>query len=742
VIAVRLLFPIHYPVFGGPHNQALRLAQALDVHGWATTVVLPDDPGNAAGRLRSAGLDVVMMPLHRLRATTSLREQAALLARFWTEVRALRGLIRERGIDVVQVAGLVNPHAALAARAEDVPVVWQLVDGRTPAVLRRMLTPVVGRLADVLMFTGQRIAELHTDGVLPRQTSLVFYPPVDPDIFRPRPELRAQARTALGIPEAGAVIGMVANFNPQKGVEDFVRAAAQVVQAVPGCHFVAVGATYATHARYERTVRDLADSLGLTKHLTFAGARDDVELVYQAMDIKMITSVPRSEGATTAAIEAMACGVPVVTTDVGAVREVIADGETGLLVPPRQPTALAAAVVRLLKDSELRTAMGAAARARVETRLAIDRCIEVHLRAYEAAVAARPRPARVVGTDLDSGSSSCTAVISARPDPLDQLQALLRCPACRGGLAWSPHSVECCGCGLHYTVTDGVPVLLLDNSDADHDELDHDHGHGGHGVPAGHAARQAAWFDRGVLEAFEIRRPHGTPAFHAWLLGEKMRRALRGIATVMPGGTALTVCGGSGMDAEYLARAGAAVIASDISLGAARRTAERARRSMLPILPVVAAIERLPFADRAVDLVLVHDGLHHLELPMEGLCEMARVAGRAVSITEPAKAAATTVAVRLGLADEIEESGNRVARLRPRDLSEALERDGLHVKFAERYAMYYRHQPGRASRVLSLAGPLPGATAWRAANMAFGRIGNKLTVTALRPPDGDSVVGS
>jgi hypothetical protein len=162
---MRLLFPIHDPVFGCPHNQVLRLA----------------------------GLDVISMPLHRLRATTSPRAQADLLTRSRTEVRALRRRIRERAIDLVQVAGLVNPHAALAARAEGLPVVWQMVDGRAPAALRRMRTSVASRLADVLMFTGQRIAELHTDGVLPHQPSMVFYPPVDPDVFRPRPELRAQS---------------------------------------------------------------------------------------------------------------------------------------------------------------------------------------------------------------------------------------------------------------------------------------------------------------------------------------------------------------------------------------------------------------------------------------------------------------------------------------------------------------------------------------------------------------------
>ncbi len=735
---MRVLFPIHYPVFGGPHNQALRLARALEGHGWTTTVVLPDEQGNATARLRSAGLDVLTMPLHRLRASTNPREQVALLARSRAEIRALRSLIRQRRIDLVQVAGLINPHAALAARAEGVPVVWQLVDGRAPAALRRTLLPMVDRLADVLMFTGQRIADLHTSGVLPRQPSVVFYPPVDTGVFRPRCELRSQARAALGLANEEPVVGMVANLNPQKGLEYFVRAAALVRQAIPACQFMVIGATHATHQRYEQAVRGLVDELGLHHSVAFAGACDNPELTYQAMDLKLVTAVPRSEGATTTAIEAMACGVPVVTTDVGAVREVVAHGETGFVVPPRQPPELAAAVIRLLKDPELRAAMGAAARSRVEARLNLDHCLDTHLRAYDAAIAVHSRTTKhVPPRSVTNGNHSGNGEAGPREDALHRLRALLRCPACRGALARSRHRLDCTGCDRQFPIADGVPVLLLDESLADHDELDHGHRHGAHrhDGTGGNASRQAAWFDREVLAAYEVRRPHGTPAFHAWLLGEKLRRALEGIETTMPGGTALTVCGGSGMDAEYLARAGATVISSDISLGAARRAAERAQRSMLPILPVVAAVEQLPFAGRAVDLVMVHDGLHHLDHPMAGVREMARVARGAVSITEPAKAAITGAAVRLGLAQEIEEAGNHIARLRPTDLIATLESEGFQVALAERYAMYYRHHPGWPSRLLSIPGPLPAATAWRTTNRLVGRLGNKLTVTALRSPE-------
>src|SRR5205807_314906 len=139
-----------------------------------------------------------------------------------------------------------------------------------------------------------------------------------------------------------------------------------------------------------------------------------------------------------------------------------------------------------------------------------------------------------------------------------------------------------------------------------------------------HKSRQANFFDREEAAEFEIIRPHGTPALYRWLLEEKFRRGVAGVISALrgSGAMALVVCGGSGMDAEFLTSTGARVITSDISIGAAQRARERARRYGLPIMAIVADVERLPFRDRAVDLVYVHDGLHHLADPQNGLREM------------------------------------------------------------------------------------------------------------------------
>src|SRR2546428_5805248 len=151
---------------------------------------------------------------------------------------------------------------------------------------------------------------------------------------------------------------------------------------------------------------------------------------------------------------------------------------------------------------------------------------------------------------------------------MNVLLRLLVCPSCRHELSWSQSDGRCNGCGRAYPIEDGIPVLLLDAAASQHDELEHRHGHE-------HKREQAAFFDREDAAEFEVTRPHGTPALYAWLLAEKFRRSTIALRQLLPGATVLTVCAGSGMDAEYLAVAGARVISSDISLGAARRARQR-----------------------------------------------------------------------------------------------------------------------------------------------------------------------
>jgi uncharacterized protein YbaR (Trm112 family) len=296
------------------------------------------------------------------------------------------------------------------------------------------------------------------------------------------------------------------------------------------------------------------------------------------------------------------------------------------------------------------------------------------------------------------------------------LSELLVCPACRNDLAWHEEAIRCKGCDAVYEIIDGIPVLRpMESRLAD-----------------GRKDVQAAYFDEADPE-FEMTRPHGTPWLYQWLLAEKFRRSLGALQLPAEGLTAVTICGGSGMDAEFLAAAGASVVSTDISLGAAQRTRERARRYRFEVLPVVADAESLPLRDRSVDLLYVHDGLHHLDSPQAGVREMLRTSRLAISINEPAQARATMLAARMGLSEHYEEAGNFIARVDPEALAAEVLAAGFAVVRNERYAMVYRHEPGRAARILSK----PGfrnltVTVLQAFNAVAGGIGNKLTLQAVR----------
>src|SRR4051794_16934101 len=206
----------------------VQLRQPFLDQGWEMTAVATSEPGNAAERLRREGVDTVVMPLHRLRATPNPRVQGRFLTTIWPEIQALRRLIRERGIDLVQAHGDTNPHAAIAGHLEGIAVVWQLYDTRTPAPMRRVTMPMVTRIADAITTWGMDLARVHPGTFSLGERHVVVFPPVDSEKFRPDRALREAARRELGISDQDFLIGAVGVRNPTKGYEWLARALAEV----------------------------------------------------------------------------------------------------------------------------------------------------------------------------------------------------------------------------------------------------------------------------------------------------------------------------------------------------------------------------------------------------------------------------------------------------------------------------------------------------------------------------------
>lgn len=179
-----------------------------------------------------------------------------------------------------------------------------------------------------------------------------------------------RVRRSLGIGETEFVIGIVARLDPMKDHETFLRAAAGYLQNQPDVRFVCVGEGAAA---YREHLRDLAKALGIESRVIWAGTRTDITDIYNAFDIATSSSA-FGEGFSNAIGEAMACGIPVVATDVGDSRTII--GAFGEVVPIQQPEALAAAWARLRQRMAADPQLSALARSRIVEQFSVGAMVE------------------------------------------------------------------------------------------------------------------------------------------------------------------------------------------------------------------------------------------------------------------------------------------------------------------------------------------------------------------------------
>jgi len=214
----------------------------------------------------------------------------------------------------------------------------------------------------------------------------VVYNGVDLSAFACQPP-PAAARSALGWPAESLHVGVVARLTPWKGHAVFLQAAARVAQANPAARFVLVGdADTPRNRTYRQELVELCTRLGLAEKVRWTGFVDPVQPVLAALDVVVVPSV-RPEPFGRSLIESMAMERPVIATDHGGPPEILSEGG-GLLVPPDDPEALAAAIAHMAENDELRLAMGAAARDAAVRRFDIDSHVREVVRVYDELLAA------------------------------------------------------------------------------------------------------------------------------------------------------------------------------------------------------------------------------------------------------------------------------------------------------------------------------------------------------------------
>ena len=238
-----------------------------------------------------------------------------------------------------------------------------------------------GRVACFIAISEAVRDRLIADGI-PRQNTTVVHEGVDVERIVHLPA--ANVHAAFFLPTHAPVVGNIGALVAQKGQHHLVDAAAIVLRAVPDARFVILGEGELRPALEEQIKRK-----HLERHVFLAGFRPDVLELLKGVDLFALSSL--QEGLCTSLVDAMAASKASVATRVGGVPEVVADGETGLLVPPRDHEALAEGIIALLKDSAQRTRMGEAGLTRARKLFTVEHMVDGTMAVYERLLGVKRR---------------------------------------------------------------------------------------------------------------------------------------------------------------------------------------------------------------------------------------------------------------------------------------------------------------------------------------------------------------
>jgi glycosyltransferase involved in cell wall biosynthesis len=371
----RLLQVITRLNVGGPARLVVHLNRALQGRGFECRLVTGTE-GPSEGRIDPGTERVTTIPA--LRREISPRHDLA-------AATALDRLVRAWRPDIVHThLAKAGALGRIAARRRSVPVTvhtfhGHVLDGYFPRPVARAFLAAERGLAKrttALVAVSDAVRdELLALGIGREEQWHVIPVGLELDGLLGTPPARTKARRGLGLPTAGKVVGIVGRLVPIKDHETFLRAAARLVREREDVAFVVAG-DGEERAVLEARAREL-----LGDRVVFLGWVQDLAALYAALDVVVLTS--RNEGTPVSLVEAGAVGRPVVATRVGGVPDVVADGETGTLVPPGDPAATAAAIGRLLDEPALAKAMGEAARASVPSRFSADRLVDDLAALYE-----------------------------------------------------------------------------------------------------------------------------------------------------------------------------------------------------------------------------------------------------------------------------------------------------------------------------------------------------------------------
>jgi len=349
---IRIAYAIKSMEVGGSQTHLTHVLRLLDRDRFDPVLYCLTGEGVLMDQVRALGVPIVSPGVGAAFKGTGFMRRVAELSRS----------LRDHRVGIVHNYLLrANLVGSVSARLARVPIVLCSKRGCHERRGFELISAKIGNaLADCVTVNADAVREfVHANEGCPRDKMVVIPSGVDTDRFQPLPP--ADFKAQIGVPADRRVVGIITRMRVRKGVEEFIRAMGETRAVHPNAHAVIVG-----EVALDDALTQLVSELGLGDHLTLLGRRNDIPQVLSAFDVFVLSS--HDEGMSNAILEAMAMEKPVVATDVGGTGEVVQHGQSGVLVPPKDPHALAVAITDILGQPQRAAAMGGLGR-----RIVVDR---------------------------------------------------------------------------------------------------------------------------------------------------------------------------------------------------------------------------------------------------------------------------------------------------------------------------------------------------------------------------------
>jgi glycosyltransferase involved in cell wall biosynthesis len=369
---IRVLFVNHAVTMGGAEHALLGMLTWLDRERFEPGLALPSE-GPLAEEARKIGVEVHLgYPSPRLlnvKRRSLGEDKAAILAYPFdmaVSIARMVLLIKRGRYDVVMSnSAKAHIYGSISGWAAGRPAAWRLHDILTAEAFSSFNISIfkfcAKRFVTRVVAASEAIANAVAAFGVPRSKLVAIFNGIDIDSIAADSAAGLAVREELGISPDAPVAGIIGRLIEWKGVDYFIKAASLVAEALPDARFLAVGDALYGEQAYVDSLEKLCRDLGLKERLIFTGFREDIPAILSAIDVLVYASV-QPEPSGLGVNEAMASSRPVVGTDHGGIPELLEDGVSGILIPPRDEKAMADALIELLSNNRAKArSMGDAA---------------------------------------------------------------------------------------------------------------------------------------------------------------------------------------------------------------------------------------------------------------------------------------------------------------------------------------------------------------------------------------------